>query len=75
MPKKKTHEQFVLEMYEVNPNIEILGKYVDAKTKILCRCKIHMCEWMLDPSHLLGGQGCPICGKESYAKHRKKENT
>lgn len=73
MPKKKTHEQFVLEMYEVNPNIEILGKYVDAKTKILCRCKIHMCEWMLDPSHLLGGQGCPICGKESYAKHRKKK--
>ena len=27
MSRKKTHEEFVLEMKKVNPNIEIIGKY------------------------------------------------
>ena len=34
MAKRKTHEEFVNEMKEVNPNIEILGEYVDSKEKI-----------------------------------------
>ena len=34
MPKKKTHEEFVEEMKVKNPNIEILGRYINSTTKI-----------------------------------------
>ena len=70
---RKTHEQFIKEMNNLNPNIEILETYVTAKTKLKCKCKKHLFEWSMDPDHLLRGQGCPICGKESTnASHKKK---
>ena len=33
MSKRKTHEEFVNEMKEVNPNIDILGEYVNSNIK------------------------------------------
>ena len=41
MSRKKTHEEFVLEMKKVNPNIEIVGKYKTTNDKITCKCSIH----------------------------------
>lgn len=61
MPKRKTHEEFIEEMKIVNPNIEILGKYVNNKVKILCKCKIDKYEWESKPNSLLNGHGCPKC--------------
>lgn len=74
MAIRKTHEQFILEMNEINPNIEILGEYINAKTKILCRCKIDGCEWMADPDHLLRGHGCPVCARKKVKNtvHKRK---
>lgn len=37
---KRTHEELIAELENINPNIEVLGKYVNSTTKILCRCKI-----------------------------------
>ena len=72
MAKRKTHEEFMNEMKEVNPNIEILGEYVNSKEKILCKCKIDNNEWCATPTNLLRGRGCPVCGRKLVNKNRKK---
>ena len=68
MPRKKTHEEFVEEMKVKNPNIEILGRYVNSTTKILCKCKIDGFEWNVKPSNLLHlHRGCPECAKREIS--------
>ena len=69
--KKKTHEQFIQEMNKVNPNIEILGTYINGKTKILCRCKLCKCEWKTVPADLLRHHGCPKCRSNAPKSHEK----
>lgn len=60
---KKTHEQYIKELYEINPNIEVLEEYNGSQTKILHRCIIHDYKWLVTPNNLLKGRGCPLCGK------------
>lgn len=62
--KAKTHEQFIAEMEKINPNIKVLGIYVNYKTKIEVMCKICGHIWKGTPNHLLGGRGCSECSKE-----------
>lgn len=67
MGKKKSHEEFVREIKIKNShfdNLELISKYVNAKTHITCRCKIHDYVWDAHPWSLLQGCGCPICGRE-----------
>lgn len=59
--QSKTQEQFITELQQVNPNIEVLGQYKNIKVKILCRCKIDGYEWEVRPISLLQGTGCPKC--------------
>ena len=40
MGKSKTQEEFISEINELNPNIEILSKYINAHTNIKFRRKI-----------------------------------
>lgn len=63
MAKRKTHEEFVKELSVINPNIEVLGDYINGKTNIDCECKICNHKWGARPSHLLEGTGCPNCYK------------
>lgn len=72
MSRKKTHGEFVEEMKNVNPNIEVVGTYINNKTKILCKCKIDGREWTSLPTSLLRGDGCPQCGLSSRTKLRRK---
>lgn len=60
----KSHEEFIIEMKNINPQIEILGEYIKSDVKILCRCKIHNITWYAIPNNLLKGQGCKECGHE-----------
>lgn len=47
--------------------------YVNAHTKIKCKCLIDGNEWYVTPSHLLSGGGCPVCAKRrTDASHKKK---
>lgn len=69
MGKRKTHEEFILEMKEINSNIEFLNNYNGAKTKILCRCKICNYKWYVSPNNLLHGRGCPKCSKNAKKTH------
>lgn len=66
MPRKKTHEEFIKEIKaKYGKEYTILGKYINNKTKIKLRHNSEKCnnyEWMIIPSSLLKGRGCPKCG-------------
>lgn len=57
----KTTEQFVDEMSVKNPNVKILGKYRNSKSKIETQCLRCDYIWMPTPNTLLKGEGCPKC--------------
>lgn len=68
MSRKKTHDEYVVEVSKVNTNIEVVGLYINNSTKILHHCKIDNHEWMAIPSNILKGKGCPKC----YDFNRRK---
>ena len=70
---KKTHEEFISELFEVSPHIEVLEKYVKAREKILVRCNIHNCEYSATPDNLLHGKGCKMCAKDKSANSKRKD--
>lgn len=59
--RSKSHIGFLYDMKILHPELDVLGQYINAKTKILCRCKECNHEWMVTPTNLLQGQGCPKC--------------
>lgn len=64
---KKTHEEYVDEVAQINSDIEVVGIYDGSMTKILHRCKIDGFEWYAAPNHILRDRGCPRCaGNEKY---------
>lgn len=76
---RKSADQFVKELAQINPNIELLTDYVKSSSKIKCRCKKDGFEWESTPNNLLRGHGCPKCNKLNHltidiVKERVKEN-
>lgn len=65
---KLTHEQFIERLHQINPNIEVLGTYVNSQTKIKFRCAICGHEWKTKPNSLLNGCGCLKCGHRTSAQ-------
>lgn len=65
----KTHEEYISDVALVNPDIEVIGEYINAKTPILHRCKIDGREWIAAPTNILSGQGCPQCKESSGERH------
>lgn len=65
---QKTHEEFINRMNTINSNIKILDIYTNAKTKILCQCKICGNKWSALPNSLLRKHGCPKCDIERKCK-------
>ena len=79
----KTHDAFLNDFYTKNPNasnIDILSEYINAHTKIHCRCKIDNYEWFTTPHDLLKGHGCSMCvghaqkTNEQFCKQMKMIN-
>lgn len=60
----KEHEQYVEEVAIVNPDIVVVGKYIDATTPIQHYCKKHKVYWDASPDSILHGHGCIECGNE-----------
>lgn len=56
-----SHEEFINRIQQANNTVEIIGKYIDSKTKVKCRCKMCGYEWLGLPSNLLHGAGCQRC--------------
>ncbi len=59
---------------EVNPNVTVLGEYVNTQTKIECTCVICGYLWDPIPSNLFKGKGCPRCaGNERHTTQSFKD--
>jgi len=75
---KRTHEEFVKEMYSINPNIKILSNFIDTHTYVKCECLIDGNIWEAEPRHLLDKHGCPQCsdsiGEKEIAKYLNNNN-
>lgn len=72
--RRKTNEDFLKRLYEVTTSVTPLEDYIDASTKILCKCNVCNNEWEIKPNHLLNGHGCPICGRAKSDTKRRVTN-
>ena len=61
--KTHTHEQFMNDIAKLNQDINILGRYRKATTKIKVECKVCNHTWYPKPCGLKNGLGCPKCAK------------
>ena len=59
--RKRTHEEFIKQMKEINDNIEILSEYLTINDYVKCKCKIDGYEWSAIAKSLLNGHGCARC--------------
>lgn len=69
--KALTHDDFVARMLEINPTIEILGKYVNSNRRIKCKCTVCGREWDAVPSALLAGDGCWDCARAAIGESQR----
>lgn len=65
LKRTKTEEDFISQVSKKNPNIEIVGKYINSHTKVKCICKICGNIWNPLAWDLIQGTGCPSCAKTS----------
>ena len=80
MAKTITHQDVVEKIKLINPNIQLLSYYVNAKTKLKCKCLIDGYEWDALCGNLFKGCGCPQCGgkmrltTQQYSQKLKDNN-
>lgn len=72
--KKRTHEEYVAELAVKNPNVEVVGQYINARTPILHKCLKHNIEWEVIPDVVLRGHGCQKCKGEKIRNNLSKSN-
>lgn len=76
--KRKTQQEYVDEVSELNSNIDVIGEYINDATAIIHKCKIDGTEWFAKPTHILRGTGCPMCncshGENIILKYLQKKN-
>ena len=68
----KSHEQFIEELNQIQPDIIILGKYTKGKAHIEAQCNVCGTKWSPVAASLLNGEGCPECGRIKRANGRRK---
>ena len=73
--RKKTHEEYVLDLLKKNPNIEVIMGYINDGTKILHKCKICSHEWNVAPHGVLSGTGCPVCSGNKIGNAPEYKNS
>lgn len=64
----KTHDRYVADIAERNPDIEIIGHYAGSDRKIACKCKIDGHEWTPFAGNIFRGEGCPICARRKTSE-------
>ena len=72
MGKKKTHKEYIEELKIKNPNVEVIGEYINSYTNIMHRCLIHNIYWMTEPRRVLRGCGCEQCRVDKFKKSNTK---
>ena len=63
---RKSHEQFLIEVQQRNPNVEVLGRYIKASERIQVKCRVCGNEWKPVANSLVCKKpsSCPVCGKK-----------
>lgn len=65
MPRKKTNEEFIADVKNKYPEIDVIGEYIDSQTPTLFSCNICGNKWEDLPHHILHSSlGCPNCNKK-----------
>lgn len=59
-PKLSTTE-YISQMKNINPDIEITGEYTGNGNRVNCKCRICNYEWTPFASAIKSGHGCPNC--------------
>lgn len=60
MPRRKTNEEFILDLKQLNNGIIALDEYINNNTRIRFQCKKNHI-WLAIPNNVLRGTGCPYC--------------
>lgn len=59
--QRKSHDEFVSNIKNILPNIEIIGTYIRSQDTVKCKCLLDGYEWDAWPNHLMKGHGCAVC--------------
>jgi DNA-directed RNA polymerase subunit RPC12/RpoP len=59
--KRKTHEEYVLQLANIHPYIDIMETYTTVNKNTAHHCRRCGYDWSPRPSNLLYGKGCPVC--------------
>ena len=75
MTKKKTHEEFVTEVYNlVGNDYKVLSKYINNNKYVLMKHNKCQHEWDISPNNFLRGRRCPNCaGSIQYTYEQVKQ--
>ena len=65
---RKSHEQYVAELYEVNPDIIVVGTYEGVGKKVDVECRVCGHRWRPNAGSILQGRGCPKCRRAQAAR-------
>ena len=60
-------EDFAAKVAERTPTVELLAPYVNARTRVACRCRACGHEWAPYPKGLAQGNACPACAQRAAA--------
>lgn len=64
---RRTQEEYIQQLMQKAPNIELVGNYVNATTPVSHYCKKHDVTWDATPDNILSGHGCKQCGNEKMS--------
>lgn len=73
MNGRKTHQQFIKEVYQlVNNEYSVLSEYTTTHDYILMRHNICNHQYYVKPSKFLSGRRCPLCANKKKALNKTK---
>ena len=76
MGKRKTHEQFLQEVYNlVGGEYTVLEEYKGVNEKIKFKHNLCKTEFTISPNKFLSGQRCPFCSKKNLTHNKKNTET
>lgn len=71
--KHRTHDEYIKELSEKRPNIDLVDDFINMVTKVKHKCKICGYEWCITPHDILT-EGkynlCPQCSKKQSAEKK-----
>lgn len=58
---RKSHYDFITDVHNINPDIDVISKYKNSSTYVEFKCNKCGHHWLAKPGNILSGKGCPKC--------------